>query len=160
MDNIKPQTDTIDWIYKDRTDFTIIALTGATGSGCTELADLMCEDTFNKFKEKIREPENIINSNNEKAIEIFKRKYSICYNFTKENYYPFKIIKYKNVLLYYLLEYIIVEEKVNNKTSIINRIIELLTDKFCKSKKEEMIHTKPITQTFQILTLKDSLMTN
>lgn len=148
MDNITPQTDTIDWIYKDRTDFTIIALTGATGSGCTELADLMCKRTFDEFKGSIRDPNNIKNINNEKDIEIFKRKYSICYNFTKKKYYPFKIIKYKNVLLYYLLEYIIAKKGEKDERTIIDRIIELLADKFCKSKKGRDDLYKPINTNF------------
>lgn len=34
-------------LYKHRTDFTIIGLTGRTGSGCTRIAELLSNEFVN-----------------------------------------------------------------------------------------------------------------
>lgn len=145
----------MDNLYKDRENFTIVALTGYTGTGCSILADLMSEE-FLKW-EQIRKPTMKIPStdttdnevlmfkgeNNNQAIgsTIFSRKYTLCYNFAKANYKPFTVLKYSYALIFYTLNYLIKEinrkngdkneEEKNNLLK--NHLKEILKDKFCPS---------------------------
>ncbi|WP_281638276.1 hypothetical protein [Flavobacterium marginilacus] len=84
----------LDQLYSLRKNFTIIGLTGRTGSGCSELAEILSS----KFDEisNIRKSSDIEDS-------IFQRKFAITYNYTKENWKQYKIIEYKKVLLLILL---------------------------------------------------------
>jgi deoxycytidylate deaminase len=84
----------LDQLYSLRKNFTIIGLTGRTGSGCSELAEVLSK----KFEEisNIRKPSDLDES-------VFQRKYTIAYNYTKENWKEYKIIEYKKVLLLILL---------------------------------------------------------
>lgn len=84
----------LEQLYSLRRNFSIIGLTGRTGSGCSEIAEILSH----KFNEMInkRIPEEIEES-------VFQKKYMIAYNFTKENWKQYKIIEYKKVLLLLLL---------------------------------------------------------
>ncbi|MDR7211813.1 hypothetical protein [Flavobacterium piscis] len=84
----------LDQLYSLRKNFTIIGLTGRTGSGCSELAEVLSK----KFDEinNIRKPSDLDES-------VFQRKYTIAYNYTKENWKEYKVIEYKKVLLLILL---------------------------------------------------------
>ncbi len=131
----------MDWIYKERERFCIIALTGPTGSGCSEFASIMGDDDLMKT-ESIRKIDEINSNIDEKDLlmkknaEIFKRKYQICYNYCNSNIKPFKVIKYKNILMLFTLKYFI-EEAIKCKCEIRNYVIEklnkILTAKFKKS---------------------------
>ncbi|PXY40369.1 hypothetical protein DMB65_12180 [Flavobacterium cheongpyeongense] len=84
----------LDQLYSLRRNFTIIGLTGRTGSGCSDLAEILSM----KFTEieNIRLPSDIDES-------VFQKKYAIAYNFAKENWKEYKVIEYKKVLLLMLL---------------------------------------------------------
>lgn len=109
----------VDSLYKGRRDFTIIGLTGVAGSGCSTLARYM---SGHGFLDLVRKPENIHiietpNDDNDVAYQqdkqglnnkalgslVFKRKYTICYNFAKEHYQPYTVIKYTHVLWLFTL---------------------------------------------------------
>lgn len=112
----------VETLYEGRQNFTIIGLTGVTGSGCSQLAKYMTTPEFMKYA---RKPEDIcikgpVETNNEKSFHenkqneanaalksmVFKHKYSICYNFVQSNYKPFTVIKYTKVIWLYILLYI------------------------------------------------------
>lgn len=126
------------WIYKERKDFCIIALTGATGSGCSEFAEVMEKGLNLIGSDDVRTPDSLETSDSNdierKKKEIFKRKYQICFNYYQNNAKPFEIIKYKNVLLLYVLKYLF---ENNKETFSIQFLIEsfekILLDKFKKS---------------------------
>ncbi|MDW7691573.1 hypothetical protein R9C00_17500 [Flammeovirgaceae bacterium SG7u.111] len=86
-------------LYKLRRNFSIIGLTGRTGSGCSKIAELLSSD-FNNLKKGIRKLSDINDV-------LAKRKHSICFNYLSfdKNWQPFEIIKYKDILLFYLISY-------------------------------------------------------
>lgn len=100
MKNMKTK---LDQLYSLRRNFTIIGLTGRTGSGCSEIAEILSRN-FEKI-ENIRNPDNIEES-------VFQKKYEIVYNFTKKNWKEYKIIEYKKVLFLMLLP--LLESNSNN----------------------------------------------
>ncbi len=128
-------------LYKLRTDFTIIGLTGRTGSGCSRVAESLASpfDTIEK------------NSIRDEAVftdEIFKLKYKICKNFVSygNNWTSFEIIRYVDVLLFYILNKIgnnknklskllkyYKEDLLENNQDVIERVIkdlELINSKY------------------------------
>jgi dCMP deaminase len=84
----------LDQLYSLRKNFTIIGLTGRTGSGCSDLAEILSE-SFESI-ENIRKP-------NDLDLSVFQRKYQIVYNYTSQNWKSYKVIEYKKVLLLMLL---------------------------------------------------------
>lgn len=86
----------IDQIYKLRQDFMVIGLTGRTGSGCSTVAGVLAESDFTKLKSEYKEFRSGIIDNN-------VRKNRIVYNFMKEHWRPFTIIKASDVIFYYAL---------------------------------------------------------
>lgn len=84
----------LDQLYSLRKNFTIIGLTGRTGSGCSELAEILSTD-FDKIS-NIRKVEDIEES-------VFQKKYQIVQNYTKQNWKNYKVIEYKKVLFLMLL---------------------------------------------------------
>lgn len=89
----------LDNIYQLRKDFTVIGLTGRTGSGCTELAELMSKG-FDEDNELYPNPEDYFKG---PIIHNSYRKYRIIYNFAKENFKSYYVIKYKDVILLHIL---------------------------------------------------------
>lgn len=133
----------LDYFYNGRRDFSIIALTGLSGSGCSSLAEIMAEEKFFEDDE-IRKPEELVYEctshrlntyvKEEKenilatAQYVFKRKYSICYNFIKgtpqrTNYLPYKVIKYTKVLWLYILLYCLEKDSHNEDDEVINHTL-------------------------------------
>jgi hypothetical protein len=84
-------------LYKLRKNFTIIGLTGRTGSGCTTIAELLSQD-YSRLSSNIRAADKL-------GDPIIARKIDICRNYLskKGNWIPFEIIKYKDVLLFYII---------------------------------------------------------
>ena len=91
---------TIDKIYNLRNKFSVVALTGVTGSGCSELASLM-EGSFENLKTKIRKPEELKNEGEKdsKQYQVFSRKYQRAYRLVEKKHESYKIISYKNALI-------------------------------------------------------------
>lgn len=85
-------------LYKHRTDFTVIGLTGRTGSGCSQIAELLSND-FKNISKGLR-------SANSFSDPVFRRKYEIAVNYLSygENWQEFEIVEYKKVLLLYLIK--------------------------------------------------------
>lgn len=99
-------------LYKLRRNFTIIGLTGRTGSGCSKIAELLSGD-FENLKKGFRNPKEI-------SSPVERRKFEICYNYLKngDNWQRFEIIKYKDILLFYLISYYGLEESTINNLLI------------------------------------------
>ena len=85
-------------IYSLRQKYTIIAITGRTGSGCTEFAKRLSLG-FEENTEIFPHPSEFEYSHNS------YRKYRIVYNYASVNFKPFKIINYKDILVAYILKY-------------------------------------------------------
>lgn len=145
-----------DEIYSLRNNFSIIGLTGRTGSGCSCFADIISKDIkFNKT-EMIRKPdmikyidpegENISviksvkdTSNANKILQVpdnntlFKRKYTICYNFFKQNNRAYTKITYPSVLIFYTLNYGIDEEDIKSGDKLAEYFAKIISYNFKKS---------------------------
>lgn len=123
----------IEQMYVHRRDFIVVALTGITGSGCSDLASIMSND-FSDWKE-VRKPREILDTTKEieKQDVVFQRKYEACYNVCSKQYLPFKILRYRNVLLLSTLEKYAC---VNSYDGFLNQVSDLLKNKFDKSHKD------------------------
>ena len=123
----------IEQMYVHRRDFIVVALTGITGSGCSDLASIMSND-FSDWKE-VRKPGEILDRTKEieKQDVVFQRKYEACYNVCSKQYLRFEILRYRNVLLLSTLEKY---AGVNNYDGFLNQVSELLKNKFDKSHKD------------------------
>ena len=117
---------TIDKIYNLRNKFSVVALTGVTGSGCSELASLM-EGSFENLKTKIRKPEELKNEGEEdsKQYQVFSRKYQRAYRLVEKKHESYKIISYKNALI---LETIILLAKKG--VNVGDKFVTLVNGKF------------------------------
>lgn len=89
-------------LYSLRTDFTIIGLTGRTGSGCTMVSKMLTNDFQDIKKSGLRDP--LIDSNFDDPV--FQNKYRISYNYLNHpnNWIKFDCINYKDVLLFIILK--------------------------------------------------------
>lgn len=159
-----PGKKLIDALYLDRERYTIVGLTGYADSGCTRLANLMSSE-FRDW-EGVRKPEDIqilepnhslynddlvyAGANNHQCISMnmFARKYTICYNFAKEKYLPFKIIKYSKVLFLYTLRYLIEhpEDDKDAKESFKERIQGIVSEKFGPQSKKKAAYYEKIPE--------------
>lgn len=85
-------------LYLLRTNFTVIGLTGRTGSGCSKIAEILSKDFENLKNKGLREESEFTD-------DIFKRKYLISKDFLeyKNNWVPFQVIKYVDVLMFFIL---------------------------------------------------------
>ncbi|WP_027879235.1 hypothetical protein [Mesoflavibacter zeaxanthinifaciens] len=112
-------------LYSLRKNFIIIGLTGRTGSGCTAIAKLL-SGSFESIKESgLRE------FNDSRTLKsTFFRKYTIIKNYieNKNNWVPFDVISYKNVLLLVL---------INKYGKEISNIKSLLSKYFKESLSED-----------------------
>ena len=144
MANDRNNSLPVEILYGGRQNFTIVGLTGMSGSGCSQLAKYMETPDFMEY---VRNPKDIcikgpVETNNEKSFHenkqndandalnsiVFKQKYSICYNFVKNNYKPFTIIKYTKVIWLYALLYVKGEIKSGDNLKIF--IKKILLDKY------------------------------
>lgn len=118
-------------VYDQRQGFVIVALTGITGSGCSDFAELMSK-VFNKWTDEnyIRSIEEIDKIPvNKKSDLVFKKEYKACYNACSTRYeQPFIIIKYRDVIvLHSLLE---LTDSSADKRELIERWQHVLEGKF------------------------------
>lgn len=147
----------LETLYSDRSNFTIVALTGYTGSGCSRLADIMSKP-FNLWPDvrqandlNVPYPDCVDNEElmysgktNHKSVAaaIFARKYAISHNFASVYYKPYEVIKYSSVLVFIALRVIVdtIREEKASKPRLVEgeRFKELwmdvLKDKFRPSK--------------------------
>ena len=137
--------------YELRENFQIIALTGLNGSGCTQLANMMCDkkellaqarhpEHINVCPTKERNNEELFNRGISNDISIhsavFKEKYAVCYNFFKENYHEYKKISYLKVAWLYTLLYAKSKSDNFDKDILKSYLLELLADKYFASHKD------------------------
>lgn len=121
---------TTEEIYKLRDSFSIIGLTGRTGSGCTRFSEIISNKIKFENTVTLRSPEYIMeNSDN----NIFKRKYLICYNFFKKNHKIYKTISYLSVMMLYAFHYIVHKEKIKDEDEFVDFLFKLVKDNFKKS---------------------------
>ncbi len=138
----------IDKLYEERTNFTVIALTGYTATGCSYMAEIMQNKDFYK---KVRNPDDIKSeipnsTDNNKYVQenklknkdalatyIFKRKYTICYNYISENYVPFIKISYTRVLW---LNVLLQAASKKDLESFKESILIVIKDKFKSGRKD------------------------
>ena len=118
-------------IYDQREDFLIVALTGITGSGCSDFANLMSKPFHLWEQEGYIRPLSTVNSipeENKRAI-VFKKEYTACHNVcAARNDKWFTIIKYRDVaLLYALIE---IATTSNNHAESVERLSRLFNGKF------------------------------
>lgn len=158
-DNSKTSQVAVDKLYNSRKNFVVVGLTGLSGCGCSTLANYMEDEKFFLNRDVVRDPCGLhvstvahVNNtdlyhNSEEALnqtalseEVFKRKYTICYNFLNaDNYQPYKIIKYTRVIWLYVLLYSKkwVEQELHrqvNADDIAWKIDQILKDKFGPSR--------------------------
>ncbi len=114
----------LDHLYSLRRSFTVIGLTGRTGSGCTTMATLLSGSYSTLQKKGLR---NFTKEKNKD--DLFLRKYHIVKQFvsTGDNWIPFDVISYKNVILLYLF---------NKYGGNYYKFRRLLNDFYRESKKE------------------------
>ena len=118
-------------IYDQREDFLIVALTGITGSGCSDFANLMSKPFHLWEQEGYIRPLSTVNSipaDNKRAL-VFKKEYAACHNVCAvRNEKCFTIIKYRDVaLLYALIE---IATTSNNHAESVERLSRLFNGKF------------------------------
>ncbi len=82
--------------YHLRSDFTIIGITGRTGSGCSTIAG--------QFEKGFIETD-YPNPTDFSSIHNSYKKYQIIYRFARENFYPFKVIRYKDILTLFIVQH-------------------------------------------------------
>ena len=89
-------------LYSLRTDFTIIGLTGRTGSGCTMISKMLTSDFEDLKKGGLRNPSNDLDFDD----AVFQTKYRISYNYLAypDNWIKFDCINYKDVLFFIMLK--------------------------------------------------------
>jgi len=86
----------LDQLYSLRNTFSIIALTGRTGSGCSTIAEILEKG----FDDAVYPSPDLFSSHHNSY-----RKYKIVYNYAKENFRPYTKITYREVEVLLLLRY-------------------------------------------------------
>lgn len=134
----------VDTIYSQRSEFIIVALTGITGSGCSAFAQAMSMPFEGWMKYGLVRDVKLegVKANDPKDLrkhEIFRREYALCYNFCAKNYDEkglFEVIKYRNVLLYCMLEWL--TGKYYHPEVVRENVCKLLKQKFDKSHEKDL----------------------
>ena len=147
---------TANYLYDCRKNFSIVALTGLSGSGCSEFAKMISDREFYKEeKNDIRKPQDIMvevpdailntdlqeSSISHSAIKklIFKREYTICYNYVTQHYEPYVIIKYNKVLWLYVFKKILFSysSEEDGSLDLRNKVVELVNNFYGPSNDED-----------------------
>ena len=143
-----------DYLYDCRKNFSIVALTGLSGSGCSEFAKMISDREFYKEeKNDIRKPQDIIvevpdailntdlqeSSISHSAIKklIFKREYTICYNYVTQHYEPYVIIKYNKVLWLHVFKRILSSFEEAGYLDVKTKIVELVKKNYGPSNDDQ-----------------------
>lgn len=122
-------------IFSLRQKFTVIAITGRTGSGCTEVTQQLSRG-FEENPEIFPFPDEFRLNHNS------YRKYKIVYNYAKINFKPHYPIYYKHILTAFILKY------------SFDEFIEFLNSDILKEEfKKSQFKTKP-NFTYEINELK------
>lgn len=128
----------VNTMYEQRHKFTIVALTGITGSGCSDFADIMShpfttlegDGWGDENADLVRTSTEIISSlkHDKKHDFIFGREFETCRNYCTKQYKEFNIIKYKDIVVFYAIHYI----SANSATyeEALDRIVAMVSYKF------------------------------
>lgn len=90
-------TSALNTVFSEREKFVIIGLTGRTGSGCSTVAEVLSQETFENFN-----PPSAVED--AKEDEIAARKYKITYKYLQNNWGKFYHIKVRDVICSFVLE--------------------------------------------------------
>ncbi len=111
--------DCIKTIYNERRKFIILGLTGRTGSGCSEAASILATENFDDLN--LKKPKNQdFHSNDE-------RKYRIIYEYAKNNWDQFFVLRMSDVIFSFLLSY-----ELNELDTIFRQIIPMWPQEIMK----------------------------
>src|SRR5690606_4185674 len=104
-------------LYSLRKNFTILGVTGKIGAGCSEIAKQLADKDFNKSLKSLIVTE---------SSDTDQLKLNVCANYllNNKNWFEFKILNYKDVLLFHLIYEGI--NNSNNKDQAIDKIIEII----------------------------------
>jgi len=117
-----PQGIDLNNIYKLRSDFTIIGLTGQTGSGCSEVTSQLVKG-FDEVD--FKNPKVIFQKFGSKFVHNDFRKHRIVYDYAKVNFKPFMEIKYKDIITLFLIKHPLVElEKFLESNELKNEFVK------------------------------------
>lgn len=97
------QSLNLDSLYRLRSNFIIIGLTGKTNSGCSTVTNQLVKG-FNNG-ENFTNPREIYASSGGQFTRNAYRKHRIIYNFAADNFKPYEEIKYKDVITLFLLKH-------------------------------------------------------
>jgi dCMP deaminase len=86
----------INTIFQERNNFIIIGLTGRTGSGCSEVSNILSAKSFSSLN--LKEPKKLDFKSNE------ERKYTIIYNYASKNWNEFETISMSDIIFTFILE--------------------------------------------------------
>ena len=101
MDNVKQDNlRKLDSLYKQREDLLIVGLTGRTGAGCSTVAQILQQKSFEKLDLKSYKTCDFNNSD--------ERKYSIIHRFMKEGnkWKQFTIIEASSCIFSFLKKHL------------------------------------------------------
>ncbi len=119
-------------IYSLRRSFSIIGLTGRMGSGNLKIANYLSQSKENFFNNsELRNPSDLKILKDDFESNLFKRKYTICYNFYSQNYIKYEVIDYKKALLLYVINY------YSKDKNPIEALKNLIRNWFVKSEKAD-----------------------
>nr|WP_321451466.1 hypothetical protein [uncultured Carboxylicivirga sp.] len=126
-------------IYSLRNSFSIIGLTGRTGSGCTRFSEIISRSIeYDRF-DVIRRPSDVgyisqtfLNPKSDNNT-VFKRKYTICYDYFKKYNKPYKTIHYISVILFYTIHYGVRKGKITSEDSLVDYLYDIIRYNFKKS---------------------------
>lgn len=141
-------------MYSQRENFVIVALTGITGSGCSAFADMMSKDFTQWNKDGLIRPYDAIAglATENKQQEVFKREYLRCY-LVSSHYKAFQIIKYKNVLILYML--IDLLYKYQTWDVALSHVSQLLAYKFHHSHRKEDVNYYDVDNGFTVDSIRE-----
>lgn len=124
-------------IYTLRDKFSIIGLTGKTGSGCTRFSKIISKPIKYSNNTMLREPKDIVFDNKVSSNNvIFKRKYSICYNYFKKHDDKYETISYISSILFYTIHYFVHHIGIKSENELVTILNDILRNNFKKSVKE------------------------
>lgn len=138
------QNISVEKMYDQRQNFTIVALTGITGSGCSDFAELMHSQFIDndgngwgqESKGLIRKLEELPKEENKRTF-VFKREYETCLNYC-QNYNVFEIIKYKNVLLFHMFRSVAAKHTEYEEAK--QAVVDLISYKFHHAYKDKSVY--------------------
>lgn len=89
--------DCVVTVYNERSNFIIVGLTGRTGSGCSEAASILASPKFENLNLKVPKNQDFHSKD--------ERKYKIIYDYAKNNWNSFYVLRMSDIIFSFLLPY-------------------------------------------------------